>query len=251
MIPIEEDEKRFDLERRAARLGWTTPELIEKIKKESRENGTGPLAPSSKKGISSFQPKRGILHTYQVLHLEHVGLKGEHPGSEETLSIDLGFSTFMGLPGGIAKHFKEDDIVKAGTGRAVPLLKALPKATEADLYTYRAELARVIDADTHWMRIDLGLFNLKLRQKLRLRGIDAPELSTQAGQKAKRFVEQQFKKASEIIITTTKPDKYDRYLSDVWLGGVNLNKLLLEKGLARTRTDFSEDDWTDLNWGRF
>ena len=54
-----------------------------------------------------------------------------------------------------------------------------------------------------------------------------------------------------MTLTSPQLDKYDRYLSDVWLGGVNLNKLLLEKGLARTRTDFSEDDWTDLNWGRF
>ena len=101
------------------------------------------------------------------------------------------------------------------------------------------------------MRIDLG-FDFWVRQKLRLRGIDAPELDTKAGQAAKRFVEDKLVSVPFTIITTTKPDKYDRYLSDVWIDAdSNLNKRLLESGHARLKSDFSAGDWDLANWGRF
>ena len=90
-----------------------------------------------------------------------------------------------------------------------------------------------------------------MRQKLRLRGIDSPELNTPEGQKAKKFAETRLNFAAAVIITTTKPDKYDRYLSDVWIDGVNLNKLLLEQGLAKPMGQVAEEHWTDLNMGRF
>lgn len=101
-----------------------------------------------------------------------------------------------------------------------------------------------------WLQISLG-FGFWVRQKVRLRGIDAAELDTAAGRKAKRLIEAECAKVSEIIVTTTKPDKYDRYLSDLWIGETNLNKLLLSKGLARLKTEISEPDWDDSNQGRF
>ena len=54
--------------------------------------------------------------------------------------------------------------------------------------------------------------------------------------------------ATAVTITTTKPDKYDRYLSDVFLETVSgeaifLNNLLLEKGHAVRKDSFSLNDW--------
>ena len=54
--------------------------------------------------------------------------------------------------------------------------------------------------------------------KLRLRGLDCPEISTAAGRAAKRFVDGLIKAGDEVIVSTTKPDKYDRYLADVFVG---------------------------------
>ncbi len=95
--------------------------------------------------------------------------------------------------------------------------------------------------------IDLGL-GVWTVQKLRLRGIDAPKLDTLKGKAAKKFVEEKIKTAVRIKITTTKPDKWDRYLSDIFLQTkdgreVFLNNLLLEKGLARRYDGVTLNDW--------
>jgi endonuclease YncB( thermonuclease family) len=100
--------------------------------------------------------------------------------------------------------------------------------------------------DTAWMRIWLKE-PYWLREKLRLRGIDCPELDTPEGRAAKRFVEAQFKLASRIVVTTTKPDKWDRYLSDIFLrqpGGADifLNNLLLQCGHAIRKEKVAPSD---------
>ena len=88
-------------------------------------------------------------------------------------------------------------------------------------------------------------------QKLRLRGLDCPEMSTREGKAAKGFVETLFSESvGDLVINTTKPDKYDRYLADVFVktksgDPVYLNNLLLSNGHAvrKDASDFGE------NWG--
>jgi endonuclease YncB( thermonuclease family) len=58
------------------------------------------------------------------------------------------------------------------------------------LYTYGARVVRVVGGDTLLVKIDLG-FHMQSTQRLRLRGINTPELSTQAGVQAKAFVTEQ------------------------------------------------------------
>ena len=82
------------------------------------------------------------------------------------------------------------------------------------------------------------------RQKLRLRGIDAPELATEAGRRCREFVAEVLRDTPSITVRTTRPDKYGRYLADVYTlpgetdgqtivdNGVFLNGELLERGLA-------------------
>ena len=102
----------------------------------------------------------------------------------------------------------------------------------------------MIDGDTLWLDVDCG-FRVWSRQKVRLRGIDTPELSTQVGQEARAFVASRLSENTSVAVTTTKPDKYDRYLADLFyrpgkgagedvLGnGRFLNRELLRKGYAR------------------
>ena len=80
---------------------------------------------------------------------------------------------------------------------------------------------------------------------MRLRGIDAPELPTAAGKEAKTFVEEALCGLLFVAVTTTKPDKYDRYLADIFYlvnekdpnvvirEGIFLNRELLKAGLAK------------------
>jgi len=111
-------------------------------------------------------------------------------------------------------------------------------------YTYPARVESVIDGDTIWAVIDCG-FDTFVREKLRFRGIDTPELGTPEGDKARQYVTRTLKACPLIVIQTHKTDKYDRYLSDIFhLPGCKkadqiasqghfLNQTLLDKGLAR------------------
>ena len=98
------------------------------------------------------------------------------------------------------------------------------------LYTYVAFVTKIIDGDSLWVEIDLG-FNCFTQQKLRLRGIDTPEISTAEGIKAKQFVERVLNKSKFIIVKTYWADKYRRYLTDLfYLNGEKDPTRIVEKG---------------------
>jgi len=105
-------------------------------------------------------------------------------------------------------------------------------------FVYNVHDIRVVDGDTLEATIDLG-FHISFKTKLRLYGINCPELSTNKGKKAKAFVEQMINGADKVQIQTIKnrQGKYGRYLAIVYIykngQAINLNKLLLDKGLAR------------------
>ncbi|HPW65138.1 MAG TPA: thermonuclease family protein, partial [Candidatus Omnitrophota bacterium] len=110
-------------------------------------------------------------------------------------------------------------------------------------YTYRAWIVRVLDGDTVKAVIDLG-FGVRSTQVLRLRGIDAPELVSADGKKAKEFLEKKLGLAEGeglsdrmVLVRTEKSDKYDRYLADLFYTDKNgreiyLNQEILAAGLA-------------------
>jgi len=109
---------------------------------------------------------------------------------------------------------------------------------------------RVVDGDTLWMKIYLRPRHW-LKEKLRLRGLDCPEMDTAEGKAARRLVETLVAQASALTITTIKPDKYDRYLSDIFLTANSgeetfLNNTLLENGHAIRKESYSLNDWDEL-----
>jgi hypothetical protein len=132
-------------------------------------------------------------------------------------------------------------------GRIVRVLKdkkgrysvRLAACEPARLYTYEAVVTRVVDGDTIIASIDLG-FRTWIEARLRLRGINCPEVTTDPGKAARFFVKKQLPKGAPITVKTYKDDKYGRYLADVHFRSVGtaepttfLNQLLLDKGLAR------------------
>ena len=81
-------------------------------------------------------------------------------------------------------------------------------------YTYLAKLERVIDGDTLLIDFDLGFF-ATLKSKVRLIGINAPEIKTEEGKLAAEFVENELKDAN-LVVETRKKEKYGRYLAFVY-----------------------------------
>jgi hypothetical protein len=88
-----------------------------------------------------------------------------------------------------------------------------------------------------------GFFSLFLRQRVRLHGIDAPELRSKdplekaRGQGSQAFVAQWFERPGAVLVRTTKEEKYGRMLADCYREGTpSLCTELLERGLSRPYT---------------
>jgi len=111
------------------------------------------------------------------------------------------------------------------------------------LYTFKAKITEVVDGDTVKALLDLG-FGITTLQTLRLRGINAKDLHTEEGFKAKEYVESKVLNLPFVVIKTYSRDLYLRYLADVFYTPKNmdvyvvaekgkyLNQELIDKGLA-------------------
>ena len=93
-------------------------------------------------------------------------------------------------------------------------------------------MLRVVDGDTLHLEVELG-FDIKRRDTFRLYGLDAPEMSTEAGVAAKEWLVQQLAEGA-LIITTHKDrrERYGRYLATLWVDGVDINQAMVEAGHA-------------------
>jgi len=234
LITVQDEAKRASFEKTALQRDWTAEELGEAIRLDrlTIERPTEKPREETKK----LATMRARLYAYQVLEPRYI-----HP-VEERFIIDLGFSVLIHaeIKGLRLKAGELIESQKSGAAYSFKHSDAKPR----ELYTYKALVERVIDADTIWLNIDLG-FDCWTRQKVRLRAIDAPELATKEGQESKTFVEARLKETPFVLIKTYKSDKYDRYLSDVFYlkdendeqivlsQGTFLNQELLNLGLAQ------------------
>lgn len=109
------------------------------------------------------------------------------------------------------------------------------------MYTYKAEVIRVIDGDTIKLKIDLG-FRTFIEANCRIYGVNAPELHSKNGaekfkaNEAKEWVEQELIEGDFISIESKKLDKYGRPLIKLWYTRgdevVSLADRLIKKGHA-------------------
>lgn len=105
------------------------------------------------------------------------------------------------------------------------------------MYTYRARIVSIYDADTVRADIDLGFGAWLANQPLRIYGIDAPERGTPEGGLAKAAAERllAIEPGQAITITTLKDktEKYGRYLAKITLpNGEDYATLLIAEGYA-------------------
>lgn len=223
LITVPEDRALEDLLERSVTEQWTVRQLESHIREEvprrQRQAICIPPRPvPARPVVASLQPRRGEPFTYRLV--SSIG-----PGGDEDLALDLGFRvrrplTQLGLGGKQSRKLARaglgpEDAVSLVDGKGGPKLRPAAVGRER-LFTYAAALGRVVGGDALELELelDLGLGN-RIVQKVRLRGIDAAELGGQAGQRARAFVEERLRVAA-LVVKTFRPDKYDRYLADVF-----------------------------------
>jgi len=116
---------------------------------------------------------------------------------------------------------------------------------EPRLWHYRVFVLRIIDGDTIVCLRDLGTHKYDVL-KVRLAGVDAPEMRPRVGTPAERAAEKVLAAAAterlidlvgdrEIVIRTEKTGKYGRWLAHLFIPGSQTetaNQILLDEGLA-------------------
>jgi len=111
------------------------------------------------------------------------------------------------------------------------------------MHHYAATVVSVYDGDTITVDVDLGFGVWLLKQKIRLYGIDAPEIRGEGkalGIKTRDWLRAQLWSGKKIELRTYKgtsggdeKGKYGRWLAEVFCDGKNLNEEMLELGLAK------------------
>jgi len=99
------------------------------------------------------------------------------------------------------------------------------------MYQYNAFVVSVYDGDTITCDIDLGLGVWVRKQKIRLYGIDTPELrgdERAAGLAARDYLREMILDKKVVLKTyKDKKGKYGRWIAKVYLEDVNINEMLI------------------------
>ncbi len=197
-LSVNEAKQRETLISRASKEKWTVAKTRKEIK-----NLKVPKSGMKYEGRTSLdEVKPGKPGVYRIV--ERGGKK----------YYDLGFSTYWAIKGRV------------------------PKVTEppaSDLYTYNAELISVYDGDTFHARIELG-FGVMQEMRVRLLSINAPEIISADGLKAKKILEKVLARGNgKILIHSKELDQHGRPLVDVWVSDKNINQPLLDSGYFTER----------------
>jgi endonuclease YncB( thermonuclease family) len=212
---------------------WSKRQLITELKKDKVIGGPARADKTKPRAGIRLSYARGTIGVYRVAVPQGLQIKKEEP------CLDLGFDVYRTQIAGIARRQHGDLVEVTAEGNA----RLSRSAGKSDLYTYKAYTERVVDGDTVWVVVEAG-FDIVLRQKLRLRGINAPEMNTKGGKTAKAFLKRTLDSVEFIVIKTHGGDKYDRYLAGIFYlpgendpqrvahDGIYLNQELLDHGLV-------------------
>ncbi|MBL0360123.1 MAG: thermonuclease family protein [Elusimicrobia bacterium] len=131
-----------------------------------------------------------------------------------------------------------------GEGKKGKKVTQLPRPSGAT-YVFKATVLDIVDGDTIVLDVDCG-FEIKKKERIRLAGIDCPEITTEEGREAAEYVRNQLSRVPFVMLRTTKVDINGRFLGhifysldetmdkdDIYREGVMLNQELLDKGFAR------------------
>ncbi|EQA9332561.1 thermonuclease family protein [Campylobacter upsaliensis] len=131
-----------------------------------------------------------------------------------SLNQSLSFNAFL------PQDFKEQNLEKELTGK----------------------VSRVIDGDTIELLAKTSKenpYNHITKLKIRLYGIDAPELKQAYGKEAKEYLSALVLKQEVSLIIENK-DKYERIVGTIFLKGKDINKEMVKNGYAHAYESFSK-----------
>lgn len=107
------------------------------------------------------------------------------------------------------------------------------------MYEYHVkEIVKIVDGDTVDLVLDLG-FSTFVQQRLRLKGIDTPEMNSSnenerlIANEAKGYVSLWLINQKKLTVKTFKDDKYGRIIAEIYGDdSFCLNKILIDNGYA-------------------
>lgn len=231
LMTIESAAEREQWERRIIKESLSAEDFARLLQDRRFEKRLG-LDPVTRP-VAAVQ--RGVLYVYRLTNVSYA------QDVPDGLMVDCGFEIRI-VPPPATAQINNRHLVRSEKIDGAYRLKIVDAAA-ADIYTYKAIIEKVIDGDGLRVNIDVG-FGIWIRQRLRFRGIDAPERGTQAGERALRWLKAELAPCPFVVIKTYKSDKYDRYLVDVFYApgeaaphavaekGKLINAVMLEKGLA-------------------
>ena len=103
------------------------------------------------------------------------------------------------------------------------------------MYVYKAEILSVYDGDTCTAKVSLG-FNISIEIKIRLYGINAPEM--RGGDKGNGVRSREYLRnlilGKDVIIKTykDKTETYGRWLAEIFVDNQSVNNIMVEDGYA-------------------
>lgn len=239
LLRVPEKQVREQYQAKVIEEKLSVRDLRELVKKDKiKEKSLEDLGEEQADDTSEQLPQRHILkvvrgqpHTYRLQTKRGKAM------------VDLGFRTYVNSPVVDAvEDLSEDNVVQVAKSQQQYSFTNMDKGV-VPYYTYKAYVIEVIDGDTIWVDIDLG-FNTLTTQKLRLKGINSKELTTEDGQNAKQYIEDCLNQCEFIAVKTYWRDKFTRYLADIFYikketdlnkivqQGIFLNQELLDEWLA-------------------
>ncbi len=236
LLRVPSVEQRRFYERRADESAWSTRELKRQIDAglyiHSRDAPEALAAGEDPFVGRPFPSRRRRLYTYRIR---------KWPGTEgriEDLRLDIGFHILLKVEFTGISEPRDGILVtstKRGSGARAEYRFEEIEGHRRALFTYVANLVHVVDGDTLETVAHCG-FGLGSPQKLRLRGIDTPELSRRAGERAKQFVRERMNAVDFVVISTARAGKFGRYIADVfYLPGESDPEVVLRKGVFLNR----------------
>lgn len=228
LLKVEDSSVRAELEERIESEGLSARQTAELVSRTAP--GESYQVKASAKSRAKLRYSRGQLYFYKIYS----------DASEGRCFVDCGFKILRKVP--CASTMKAGQLVRS-VSEGNDFLLISDESDRHALYTYPARLDRVVDGDTLKLVIDVG-FGIRIVEKVRLKGIDTPELSTNAGKKVKFAVQELLAKSPMLVVKTYGYGKYARVMADVFFlegetdpqvvseKGTLLNQYLLNEGMA-------------------
>jgi len=119
------------------------------------------------------------------------------------------------------------------------------------MYEYKATVKRIIDGDSLVLDIDLGFYMFMNETKIRLYGLDTPEMNSEdpllrlQAIMATRYLYDNLQVGEKVTIKTVfdKREKYGRLLATIITkDGLNINEGLIQNKLAVSYHNLTRDE---------